>query len=677
MHQPLYEDIFTGKVYLPWVRLHTTKDYLAMLSFADKIKGLKLVFSFSPVLLKQIADLVSGKTDSWFELFLKPVSKLSTVDREKILNIFFMTNWQTKINSNPRYFVLLKKRLMEKQFTDQELLDLEILFHLSWLNKSYSEKNKELEQLINKGENYSEKDKKIILKITRKILNEIFPLLKKLLYQENIELLATPFYHPLIPDFIDYKICNSEIDFCSESFAQLQIEESLRYLRKEFDIIPDGIFLPECATSEGTLKLLENLSFHYTVLDELTLFNTLGKRIKRTVQGFPECSLLYKPYILKTLPGLFLFFRDRTLSSLFESSYQTILPALAVDDFIKKLSFIYSQTQTEYMEPIVTVALNGENCWERYPDDGYEFLNILYRKLLDTDFINLTTFRDYVSKFSEKPAEIQKLKHGTWKKTGFAAFRRTALQKEAWHALKRAERVFIMRFSDIVNNRNFLLARESLLAAQGSDWFAWVGAKETHPEFESLFYIHLKNFYKFLGLDVPTSIKNKLKNKDYSFDIVTRHISPKIDGLIGDYFEWQLANTLSIESQYIKKIYYGCDRFNFYMRVDVENPVLLLKKFELNFLFSKDKKNLTIVQICKKRNKALMVVFAGGEVYYLNSIGIKKIIELALPFSVLGIDATRFYFRIELAQKGKVIEKIPESWLNVNVVIEREEHWFV
>ena len=40
---------------------------------------------------------------------------------------------------------------------------------------------------------------------------------------------------------------------------------------------------------------------------------------------------------------------------------------------------------------LVTIAMDGENAWEYYANDGHDFLDALYQKLSDADFLKCVT----------------------------------------------------------------------------------------------------------------------------------------------------------------------------------------------------------------------------------------------------------------------------------------------
>jgi len=54
MHQPYYVNPLTRVAMMPWVRLHSVKGYLDMISLVADYPGVRLNFKLTPVRLLQI-----------------------------------------------------------------------------------------------------------------------------------------------------------------------------------------------------------------------------------------------------------------------------------------------------------------------------------------------------------------------------------------------------------------------------------------------------------------------------------------------------------------------------------------------------------------------------------------------------------------------------------------------
>ena len=83
---------------------------------------------------------------------------------------------------------------------------------------------------------------------------------------------------------------------------------------------------------------------------------------------------LYRPYKVREGDAeLSIVFRDHALSDLIGFHYQRTEPTAAVDNFLGALHAIRSSVGSNN-PALVSVILDGENCWEHYPGGGVAFL---------------------------------------------------------------------------------------------------------------------------------------------------------------------------------------------------------------------------------------------------------------------------------------------------------------
>jgi len=78
-----------------------------------------------------------------------------------------------------------------------------------------------------------------------------------------------------------------------------------------------------------------------------------------------QAALLYRPYKLSLSNGkeMIIVFRDQVLSDLIGFEYAKWLAVDAVNDFMSRLEAIYAKVKHLDGDYLVTVALDGENCW--------------------------------------------------------------------------------------------------------------------------------------------------------------------------------------------------------------------------------------------------------------------------------------------------------------------------
>ena len=164
MHQPFYKDLVTKEYMLPWVRLHTIKDYYQMAVLAQKFPNIKQTFNFVPSLLEQIEDINKGNIkDKYLQLSQKDANDLTEDERVFILNNFFMSNWPTMIAVYPRYWNLLLKRgrfskeedlkRIQKGFTVEDIRDVQAWFNLSGFSAYTKSEDSQIKELIKKDIN--------------------------------------------------------------------------------------------------------------------------------------------------------------------------------------------------------------------------------------------------------------------------------------------------------------------------------------------------------------------------------------------------------------------------------------------------------------------------------------------------------------------------------------------
>src|SRR3954469_15405721 len=111
MHQPYYRDPLTKAASLPWVRLHSTKDYLDMVLLLEEYPGVKATFNLVPSLVMQIEEYTKlNYSDLFLDLARRRAAELTLDERVTILKNFFMANEERMIRVHPRYHELLLMR---------------------------------------------------------------------------------------------------------------------------------------------------------------------------------------------------------------------------------------------------------------------------------------------------------------------------------------------------------------------------------------------------------------------------------------------------------------------------------------------------------------------------------------------------------------------------------------
>ncbi len=512
MHQPYYKNLLTGETDLPWVRLHGIKDYLDMVLLVEKYPKVHLTFNLVPSLVEQIEDYINGTVkDKFLELSYTPAEQLKEGEKKFILDRFFSINKERVIAMYPRYYELYFKKQAKKDFTAQDYLDLQVWFNLSWIDPHFRQNSAELKNLMLKGRFYTEEEKRIVLDKQIEILKNIIPGYKKAIATGQIEVTANPYYHPILPLLCNTKIAKEaniktvlpHTQFAWPEDAKAQIDQAVKFYISRFGTSPQGMWPSEEAVSEHILPFIIQAGINWIVTDEGMLFKSLKSKKRDT-------GLLYQPHLLKRKDGnLNIIFRDRNLSDMIGFVYHRWTAKDAVADFMSHLEATAKSFKDK--DILVTIAMDGENAWEYYQNDGYDFLNLLYQSLSDAPFLKVVKVSEYLQNH-QATHEIKRLAAGSWIYSEFGKWIGHPLKVKAWEYLAKARK----EFQEILNNNDkryaisdkLPLAWKQMYILEGSDWFWWYGDNE--EDFDKLFRMHLTNFYTIINKEPPGYVNSPL-----------------------------------------------------------------------------------------------------------------------------------------------------------------------
>lgn len=522
MHQPLYKDRLSGKYLMPWVRLHGIKDYLDMVAILRHYPGIHQTFNLVPSLLEQVSDYAEGgAVDRALELTVKPVPSWTASDRAYVMSRFFDVQWDRMLAPFKRYQHLALKRndLLEqftpeeasRAFTHQDLRDLVVWFNLAWFDPLWRQSDLELAALVQRGQGFTQADCERIVAKQREYLARIVPEYRRMRSAGQIELTTTPFYHPILPLLIDTdsaRVARPHLPLPRRPFrypqdAREQIRRGLSFFEDRFGYRPGGMWPSEESVSWAALDLLAQEGLSWAVSDEGILANTLGKRLVRDASGQllgPE--ILYRPYRVDTPSGpVSMVFRDIVLSDLIGFSYAKVPGAQAAADLHARLKRI--EGSCPHAAPLVTIALDGENCWEHYPEDGWDFLRAFYDAISADPSIRLVTVSEHLAEHPPT-ATLTTIHSGSWIGSDFTTWIGDPVKNRAWDLLTDAREAF-----EGYSGPRKDAAYEELLTAEGSDWFWWFGQGHDSGQdelFDEQFRLHLQNAYDLMGLPPPADL---------------------------------------------------------------------------------------------------------------------------------------------------------------------------
>jgi len=208
------------------------------------------------------------------------------------------------------------------------------------------------------------------------------------------------------------------------------------------------------------------------------------------------------------------FFRDDGLSDLIGFTYADWNPEDAVNNLIHHLENIAGACVDD-PNRVVSIIMDGENAWEYYPENGYEFLNTLYRRLGDHPKIELTTFSEVVASGCE-PVVLPELVAGSWVYGTFSTWIGSSDKNRAWDLLIDAKSAFDSAvITDKLTPEQLQRARHQLAICEGSDWFWWFGdynPSESVRDFDTLYRLQLAHLYRLLGADVPEELSQVISH---------------------------------------------------------------------------------------------------------------------------------------------------------------------
>jgi alpha-amylase/alpha-mannosidase (GH57 family) len=620
-HQPLYKSRTAGEYRLPWVRLHGTKDYLDLVLLLEQYPRLHQTVNLVPSLILQIEDYAAGTAiDPYLALSLTAVENLDREQKRFIIEHFFDANHHTLIDPHPRYAELYYQRQDKgrdwclEQWNLQDYGDLLAWHNLSWIDPLFWD-DPDIAKWLEQGKGFTLGDRQRIFSKQREILGRIIPQHRQMQERGQLEVTTTPYTHPILPLLADTNAGRVAVPDMKLPQHRFQWAEDIpRHLQKakqlyqeRFGCNPRGLWPSEQSVSPAILPYIAEQGFRWICSDEAVLGWTLNHFFHRDATGnVQEPELLYRPYRLKTQAGdLSIVFRDHRLSDLIGFTYGAMEPQTAASGLVGQLEAIarqlksrQSQDGTTLERPwLVTIALDGENCWEYYTQDGKPFLEALYQTLSNHTGIQLVTVSEFLDKFpASETLPAQQLHSGSWVDGSFTTWIGDPAKNRAWDLLTEA-RQMLANHPEATEASN-PEAWEALYAAEGSDWFWWFGEGHSSNQdamFDQLFREHVAAIYQALNEPIPAEVRRPIEaHFDRGDHRPQSFIHPNVDGR-GDEQDWDKAGRFEIggargtmhRSSAIQRLWYGVDHLNLYLRIDFKSGTQPGKDFpsELHLLW--------------------------------------------------------------------------------------------
>lgn len=687
MHQPDYRDPVTGVLTLPWVRLHATKDYLHMAEVLAQYPEVHVTVNFTPVLLEQLDAYARGSAEDRLMLFSRQAS-WTEEERAYILNVGFSIHWHNVIQRYPPYWALLQRRAAAlanpNEFTDQEYRDLLAWVQLAWTDPNRLERDEALRRLVEKGRDFTMDDLALIIERHREMCAQVVPLYRALAERGQIELITSPYAHPILPLLVDSAqarqatpgllIPEPPFQAREDVFAQLQM--AVECHERAFGQRPLGLWPSEGAVSQEVVEAIDATGFRWLASDEAVLARCLGRWFQRDGQDTVlNPQALYQPYLamIGSRPGPVMIFRDHVLSDRIGFVYQQIPGEQAAEDLIVRLQIIRRRLADENRPYLVSIILDGENCWDGYEHNGDVFLHSLYRRLSRSPELRTVTVSEYLQ-MNPPRGMLARITTGSWINGDLTTWMGDPEHLQAW-SLLRDTRAFLVAF-EATHPELPASVREqawrAIYRAEGSDWFWWYSernASEQDVLFDALFRSHLASVYRAMGQPIPEPLTRPIIAQGQPLAQVggqRRYVTPKLSADPDPTGEWNEA--LSVQSAAstgaMQQAGYGLrvlrmayDADHLYLRLETFKP---LSDLRLEVLVQHEDSRQS--QIVWDPGQGVVMVH-GQALEPLKAVRTAlgdRVLEVAIPFSALGVRlGDRLQLQGRAIRGSEVINQVP------------------
>jgi alpha-amylase/alpha-mannosidase (GH57 family) len=665
MHQPDYRDA-SGVMQMPWVLLHAIKDYYDMPWMMARHEGVKATFNITAPLIEQLKLYYSGATehDKFLQLWIKDPYYLDGGERDWIIKLCKSAQFDTMVSPLNRFVELY----YQDHYNNSELLDLEVMFILSWCGVYLKENSPVVKEMLARGRDFHHDDKVTLLDALSNFVSGIFDYYSQLQQQERISLSTTPLNHPILPLLMDMNnavIANSGTNIPKEHIsladdALKQVEKSKALFRETFGFLPNGFWPAEGGVDEKSVALLKSCGINWIATDEAILFKSLHSEDRKN---------LYSAYDYK---GMCMGFRDHYLSDLIGFTYRHQNAYEASQNFMGELAKIEQQ----HSDGTVFVILDGENAWEFFANNGYDFFDALYKDLHHSSWCQTVTMDDV---YALPKKELPYLAPGSWIHGEFNTWVGHSEKTRGWELIYLAKRDY-EHHKEHLDDATKEKISDHFLAAECSDWFWWYGDDhytEFGSEFDELFRNHLITIYNLMDITPPSDIFMPIIKDRSAQNFWLKpqsNISPSINGKRDSFFEWigcgvideeKIFSTMDKKRGPVKKIYYGQDDENLYFSFEA-----------------------AIKKLC----------IGGAVEIIIEPLNIRGSIELSDKKSSLGgldievvcgdwleicidkrtISEKEIAIRFEIVQDERVIQTLPGfGELNIDLGNDYSQNWFI
>lgn len=598
-HQPSYLDPGKDELQGPWVRKHATKDYFDMTAMVADYPKVHFNVNLTSSLLNQLdlylerlgpyVNVVDnsvdeagflgawrGKTDPWVDLLLDDtptIEALADVERDR----FYAGVWSCKSISEPlRAYFPEYEALLAKSgdtYTQKDLALLKVWFELAWMDPGFLDGPVtvyddggavvvDLSDVVDKGTDGTytlaagyedvaalEALANRLVAENYKIMNGVFEIHKQLGWtgtSGQVEVLTTPFFHPILPLLFDTDLAAEgqpadtlpDPAFAYPGDATLQVAMAVEYYTRRFGHAPRGMWPSEGSVAEEVVPAFRDNGIDWIATDRQVLDK--GKPGASHLQAWHVDSDTVVGDGGDTSDDVMIVFRDTDLSDKVGFFYQSNPPAENAADFVVE---VWSSAGA-WGAPrrMLSVILDGENAWEWYTKDhdAKQFLAGAYAGLeaayddgsvitvTGSEYIDGDAARDVAAHPIASLPEYEDLWPGSWIGGRFDTWIGEVEENLGWNYLKvarddieAAKAVLVPILGMPVSYLDppaagdaakfaWWKAWRAMLSAEGSDWFWWYGSDQTSAggddsPFDDIYRSQLRAMYQFLNVALALS----------------------------------------------------------------------------------------------------------------------------------------------------------------------------
>jgi alpha-amylase/alpha-mannosidase (GH57 family) len=554
--------------------MHAGGAYRTLAAAIADTEGRGQVVNIVPTLLEQLLAYRDGTVDDpVVDALATPSADLDDGHRELLVSWgFHVTPRQLK--RYPRLAELSRRRGLAGRrsrgsaaYGPGDLRDLQVLFILAQAGEQ-AWRDERLRDLADKGRGFSPADHTVAATWLEAQPQELIDLWRRLAQLPGVEISTSPYAHPIMPLLADTGIVVDSWaphpapdvpKFSHPEDAVWQLEQGLKLMRSA-GLETTGCWPPEGSVSTEALAIYAEAGVRWLVTDEGILEKSLGRPLR---SGGTVSHELYRPWELADSSPV-LFFRDRALSDAIGFRYgRWDDEARAARSLVADLTSVGRSLPDD---ATIVLALDGENPWLHYPDGGGTFLRELMTALSDAgDDLEPETLADLAG--SSRPEVLGEIHPGSWINGIFATWIGHPEKTAAWKLL--AE----VRDAISVSGRQ---RPPSLLVAEASDWFWWLGddnPTELAPLYDEIFRRHLADACDQVGVPAPSGVEQPIKTVSIRVEVpVSRRWNPpRLDGRVTSYFEWCLSARVETEGDHpIRRlsVWAGGDRLHLLIEGD-------------------------------------------------------------------------------------------------------------